>query len=449
MRILLTVFLIIPMLAQQVFALGPHEVLLLVNEESKDSVEIADEYAKLRSIPAVNIVRLRLPVETALTSITRKDFTRLIWEPVTSEIAKRGIDDHILAWVYSVDFPSAVNFDPQLSIQGLTFLRNRLPDSDATMKGRYISPLFCGPDNPDGGAFSSQSFDVYRAWMGKDMPVPSMVLGCMGERGNTRDIVLKCLRRGATSDGTMPTGTVYFVTGEDVRAVCRAWQYPRAVKDLRTLGVRGVISSKLPSGDQRILGVMCGMVEVKPEEGWNAFLPGSMAEHLTSAAGIFASANQTKLSAWIKAGATASAGAVTEPYCLWTKFPSARFYVHYAKGCTVMESFYQSIRCPLQLLLAGDPLASPWAPKGDVELAGLEKETISGVVKLTAGVHSAQKSSYRKFMFLVDGRVVGNESVLLLDAAALGKGAHTVRAVAYSTGSLRHQLFGEKRIIVR
>jgi len=448
-QIRLILILFISILAGQAKALGPHEVLLLVNEESKDSIEIANEYAKLRSIPETNVVRLHLPVETALTSITREDFTSLIWEPATKAMQSRGIEDHILVWVYSTAFPTAVNFEPQLSIQGLTFLRNRLPDPDKTMKGRYISPFFCGPDGPDGNPFSSQSFDVCRGWMGDDMPVPSMMLGCVGERGNTSDTVQKCLRKGAGSDGTRPAGTVFFVTSDDIRSQCRAWQYPRAVRDLKALDVNAVITNSFPDGGQKIIGLLCGQMNVNPEEGENIFLPGSMAEHLTSAAGIFPSSDQTKLSAWIKAGATASAGTVTEPYCLWTKFPAARFYVHYALGCTMIESYFQSIRCPLQILLVGDPLASPWAPKGDVLLTGLEKDTVSGSVKVSAEVRSPQKQAYRKFMFLVDGRVSGHDRILQLDASTLTKGSHTVRAVAYSTGVLRSQLFCEKKIIVR
>ena len=43
------------------------------------------------------------------------------------------------------------------------------------------------------------------------MPLPSMALGYMGEKGNTQDEILSCLRRGVASDGTHPSGTVYFV----------------------------------------------------------------------------------------------------------------------------------------------------------------------------------------------------------------------------------------------
>ena len=43
-----------------------------------------------------------------------------------------------------------------------------------------------------------------------------------------------------------------------------------------------------------------------------------------------------------------------------------------AAGCTALESFYQSIRQPLQYLPMGDPLAAPFKPKGEVLVEGLE-----------------------------------------------------------------------------
>lgn len=437
--------------AGQALALGPHEVLVLANGKSEDSIEVAREYARLRNIPEINILRLNLPWASAAVplAITPAEFSANIWEPAIREIKNRGIGDHILAWAYSVDFPTTIAFDPELSIQGLTFLRNKLPDPESVKKGVYSSPLFAGPENPKGKKLSAQTFDVFSSWLGDEMPLPSMMLGYTGVRGNGKDVVLKCLQSGAASDGTAPQGTVYFITGEDIRATTRAWQFSEVVKELRILNVAAVITNALPSGGQKIIGLMCGTAWVKPEEGTNVFLPGSMAEHFTSFAGAFGSADQSKLTAWIQAGASASAGTVTEPFSIWTKVPSARFFPLYAAGCSMIESFYQSIRCPLQVLLVGDPLARPWAEKCDLVITGLSKEEVGGVVKIGAEVPGARKGSYRKFMFMLDGKVVGNDKLLELDTAALAEGVHLIRAVAYKTGVVRNQAFAERKIIVK
>ena len=80
-------------------ALGPHEVVLLVNSNSESSVRIAEHYAKTRHIPAQNIVRLPLDKDygTRTHSITSKAFTKEIWEPAHAIISKRGLDKHVLA----------------------------------------------------------------------------------------------------------------------------------------------------------------------------------------------------------------------------------------------------------------------------------------------------------------------------------------------------------------
>ena len=339
-------------------ALGPHEVLVLANEQSADSIQVAKEFVRLRQVPDANLVRVSVPMSGAGApeEISSETFTRLIWEPAVRAMRERGIGDHVLAWVYSVDLPTRINTGGEsianISVQGLTFLRNKLPDPSVVSNGLYVSQLFTGPNNPGGVPYLSQTFDLYAGWLGKDMPLPSMMLGHTGKNGTDVNVIIKCLEEGLDSDGTMPKGTIYFVTSGDIRSKARQWQYSAAQNRLAELGVKAVITDKFPTGMQDIMGLMMGTATVDADQG-NHYLPGCMAEHFTSAAGVFDGDGQTKLSAWIKAGVTASAGAVTEPFALWTKFPSAQFFVHYASGCTMMESFYQAIKSPLQMVIVG------------------------------------------------------------------------------------------------
>ena len=68
-------------------ALGPHELVLIVNGNSADSVSIAGFYARTRGIPKQNIIQLDLPDsfsnETKL--ISPQDFTTHIWEPANKQ----------------------------------------------------------------------------------------------------------------------------------------------------------------------------------------------------------------------------------------------------------------------------------------------------------------------------------------------------------------------------
>lgn len=440
-------------------ALGPHEVLVLANGNSADSVEVAKEYVRMRAIPEPNLVRLNLPssVTGSPAAVTPEQFNTLILAPALGEAKKRGIAGHILAWAYSVDMPVLVKTDPEMSIQGITFLRGRTVKDEWVLKGLYLSPLFSSPDDPANRGAASQSLDVFGQWLCGDMPLPSMVLGVTGPRANTKDEVLACLRRGVESDGTAPRGTMFFVVSSDIRSTRRHWQFPTAVKELRARGVEAAITNAFPSG-QKIAGLMMGAEVVTPDQGRNTYLPGCMAEHFTSFAAAFHVDNQTKLTAWLKAGATASAGTVTEPRALWPKIPSAWFYVHYVSGCTLMESFYQSVRCPLQILMVGDPLAKPWAPKGELVIKGLEAKEVSGKVNLAVRVKTDSGKSFRQYAVLMDGRLArkpesapesGDGYGVVVDTTAVEDGPHALRIVGYSNGLVKHQVFAETRVEVR
>jgi uncharacterized protein (TIGR03790 family) len=443
------IVLVLSLLARSALALGPHELLVLANRNSSNSLDLARQYAILRRVPEINIVALDLPANSEI-GVSPETFSRRIWGPAQAAVKERGLGDHIRAWVYSTDFPVRIQTDPPLSIQGLTFLRNQLPGGDIVSKGAYASPLFAGPDNPRIAGFPAQSLDVPAAWLGQDMPLPSMMLGVTGPNGNTKEEILACLRRGAQADGTRPAGTIYFVTNSDVRSRCREWQFAPAVRELQEQGLAAILTNSLPDTATDILGAMLGAAEV-PMRSERTFLPGAMAEHLTSFGASFDSREQTKITEWIRAGASASAGTVTEPYSLWTKFPHARFYAHWAAGCTTLESFYQSLRCPLQILLVGDPLAAPWAPGSTLSLRGLESGTLQGTVTAEVRVNSRNNETFSRFVFLLDGKTLRNPSkdpTVRLDAAALKPGVHALRAVAFAVGSVHAQIFTEQPFVV-
>lgn len=437
------------LLAGPVFALGPHELLVLANGNSSRSVALAREYAARRQVPPENIVLLDMPAEPPL-EIAVDAFQRQILTPALRVADERGIAGHVLAWAYSLDFPIRVAATPPLSLQGLTFLRGRLPDPDAVARATYASPFFAGPDNPSFAGFPAQSLDVQRAWLGKDMPIPSMLLGFGGPRGNTPDEIAACLQRGLAADGSRPAGTVYFVTNSDVRSLCRQWQFPPAARELDRLGVRAVITNTLPDAATDILGAVLGAADV-PMPATRRFLPGAMAEHLTSFGAAFDVSPQTKISEWIRAGASASAGTVTEPMSAWPKFPHARYFAHLASGCTALEAFHQSLKCPLQVLLLGDPLSSPWAPRSTLAIEGPGGQPLRGRAEFRARLATRDGDVFNRFLFLLDGRPLaplGTGAAITLDAAALAPGPHRLRAVAYKVGSVRAQVFAEIAVAV-
>ena len=435
-------FFLWPVLQAQ--ALGPHELLVLVNGKSLRSKEVANAFVRQRNIPPQNMVYLDLP-DSALepaAAISPADFTRMIWEPANAAARARGIEDHILAWIYSVDFPIRVTTDPVMSIQGITFTRNKIPPAEAVQTGAYLSPLFAGPDAADHPGAPAHSLEGFCQRLQEQMPLPSMMLGFTGSRGSDMESVLRVLRRGSSSDRTAPSGTIFFVANEDVRSKCRAWQYAGAQQELERLRVASRITPDFPNPTEKVMGLMSGQAWISSDTIKNAS-PGCIAEHLTSFAACFDTYDQSKATEWLNAGAVASAGTVTEPMSIWTKFPHARLFVHYAMGCTILESFYQAIRCPLQILLLGEPLASPWSPGLSMVLVQVDDGSASNKADFHAQVFPTEPHPAPDYLFLLDGRSLNARSKpdVEVNTSHLADGYHELRAVAYLQGGVRHQVF--------
>ncbi|MBN2703709.1 MAG: hypothetical protein JXR23_05800 [Pontiellaceae bacterium] len=458
------------LLAASVSAQMPNEVLLLVNKQSQASLKVANVYAQTRQIPAQNIVWLDVP-ESAYggsATITPEQFTQLIWEPANTAAKERGIDKQILVWVYSVDFPirvkTATNDRQQMSVGGLTFLRNRVPDLKTVEEGTYLSKLFGGPnqefqkelppfsfgarrDGVDEKVKFPEGLEYLREGLGEEMPLPSMMLGYVGEKGTDVDTVLKTIQLGAASDYRGLHSGIYFVKTDDVRSTCRDWQFEPNVQVLKGRGISSVITNAIPAGARNVMGLMMGAETVDPSK-IGSFAPGAMAEHLTSWSAEFQKP-QTKLTDWLKAGATGTAGSVVEPYSNFNKFPSARFFFYYSAGCTMLESFYQSLASPLQILLLGDPMAKPYAPRINAALIGVSE--LSGAFTYVVKVDEALSNVNLLYAFYIDGKEVqpfSDKGSYYLRADTLSDGYHRLQVAVCSTGTIRAYCLAEKEIVV-
>ena len=123
---------------------------------------------------------------------------------------------------------------------------------------------------------------------------------------------------------------------------------------------------------ERLMVLSVGTVglEGMPQRGW---LPGALADHLTSLGGdLLGGHNQGKAWQWIRAGATASHGTVSEPCNHLHKFPHPLWLMgHYAQGSTAIEAYWKSVAWPQQSLFIGEPLAAPFARRPEPEAASL------------------------------------------------------------------------------
>ena len=81
-----------------VVADGPQNVLLVVNEDSPESLAVANHYIKLRDIPPRNVVYLKgvaASPKDGGESISARFFQTQIFEPIHAAISERKLDRQI------------------------------------------------------------------------------------------------------------------------------------------------------------------------------------------------------------------------------------------------------------------------------------------------------------------------------------------------------------------
>ena len=462
---------------------GPENVLLVVNPKSPDSLAIANHYAALRHIPASNF--FFLDWDATIDNIDVITFREKILLPVLRmarlPVAGRQID----CIAYSSGFPWGVHIGADLndikaaldkaeaahelgksaeegilktttpiaSLTGLTYLwelvlTNKQYFNPSCNRYALDGPPEQGPEQARQSSAQFSSFTTFGSGgevitgHGRHY-VLSMMLGVTSGRGNSRQEVLDYLARSAPADGTHPKGTIYFMQNGDVRSTVRDKGFPDAVNKLSALGVAAeILQGTLPENKPDMQGVMTGVRNFDWKAAHSTIRPGAICEHFTSSGGDLRTNGdpQTPLCDWLRYGAAAASGTVTEPYALRYKFPAPMLQVHYARGCTVAESFYQSVLCPYQLLIVGDPLCRPWANIPEITVDGLPSGgAVGGNLKLTPKARFADGVEAQHFEMVLDG-------VKLLECpaggsfefntAALSDGAHELRIVAASKGPL-------------
>lgn len=266
----------------------------------------------------------------------------------------------------------------------------------------------------------------------------STVLAVTRGRGTTVEEAIENLRRSAKADATHPKGTFYFPINGNVRSTCRDGEFTAAALKLSKLGHKAeVFSGVLPQKKDDVAGAVIGTATFDWKKSDSTILPGAICEHLTSFGGIMrAGAGQTPLTELLRSGAAGASGTVTEPFAIPHKFPSPFLHVHYARGCSLAEAFYQSVFGPYQLLIVGDPLCQPWATFPEVTLSGIESgERLDRIVQFRA----ESKPMAKHFEIFIDGRradIVKSGQPIRVDTSSLSPGSHEVRVVAVEASAI-------------
>ncbi|PCC71486.1 TIGR03790 family protein [Nannocystis exedens] len=319
-------------------SIQPEELAVLANDQDPQSMAVAEYYLAARGLPADNLVVLSFaPPGDALAAD--------VFAGLKGQVdAALGPDIQALAitWTkpYRVECQSLVS----------AFALGHDPD-------KYCSQP-CSETAPS-GYYDSSSL---RPFTDHGLR-PAMHLA-----GTSLEHVQALIDRGVAADGTAPSGTGYFVRTTDpdrsVRwpsfmATVDQWSPERIAMEYID-NAMGMGSNAL-EGETDILFYFTGLADV-PGIADNTYLPGAVADHLTSYGGQICDSGQMSICRWLEAGATGSYGTATEPCNYPTKFPETQVLVpHYWRGETLIEAYWKSVNWPGEGVFVGEPLARPYA----------------------------------------------------------------------------------------
>lgn len=316
--------------AAKVSVLGPEHVALVINDADANSVQIGEYYRLARNIPAKNIVHVNIP--KAKARLTLSEFTRLKWDIDSQLHAEEQVI--LLAWTA----PYAVECNSITSALTLGF--------DAEQCKNTCSP---GKPNPYFNANARKPFDELGMRPAMLLPTDSIARA------------KAVIDRGVQSDAGAFRATAYYLTTSEQARNSRTMYFPPTGLNIPRSGlaVMNIQSDKLV-GASDIMIYQTGMAWVEGLETLN-FLPGALADHLTSVGGDLQGKGQMSILRWLDAGATASYGTVSEPCNYWQKFPNPMVMLRwYVSGATAVEAYWKSVAWPAQGLFVGEPLAAPY-----------------------------------------------------------------------------------------
>ena len=309
--------------------LKPSQLAVVVNDDEANSVEIAEYYVKARAIPAHNVVHVRIPNRPR--RLTPEQFKELK-EQIDSKLGS-GIEAVLMVWTA----PYAVDCNSITSAYSLGF--------DAAQCAKPCGP---GKDSPyfnsAGGLPSSYKLRL------------SMLLPTESVEG-----AKALIDRGVQSGFQVPPASAYFLITSDAPRSSRARFFPQSTAlPLYKLAIKTLRQDTLENVSD-IMVYETGLPHVAKLDTLR-FLPGALADHLTSVGGDLLGEGQMSSLRWLEAGATASYGTVSEPCNYWQKFPNSTVLLrHYLGGATAIEAYCKSGGWPAQGLFIGEPLAAPYA----------------------------------------------------------------------------------------
>lgn len=311
----------------------PENVVVIVNQLDDKSVEVGQYYLTARNIPAKNLIKVSLP--KALKAISVEEFEKL------RKLVYAGLSDDIQVIVMVWTTPYAVECNSITSAMTFGFDNTNCVCNPAKPNFK-LNPYF--------DSASKKPLKDYGMRLSMLLPIESV--------RQAKELI----DRGVLSSFKLNDGSAYLLRTDDVaRSGPREQFFP---PDLAKIPAKGLTirNMKVNAIEHRddVMFYFTGASSVPRLETLN-FLPGAIADHLTSYGGDLLGTGQMSSMRWLIAGATASYGTVSEPCNYWQKFPNpAVLMKHYLNGETAVEAYWKSVAWLGQGIFIGEPLAAPY-----------------------------------------------------------------------------------------
>ena len=305
------------------------QLALVINDDEPNSVEIGEYYRQARNVPAENIVHVRIPHRPRKLDA---DQFRQLKEQIDAKLGPH-IDAVLMVWTA----PYAVECNSITSAYTLGLDAN-------------LCTAPCGPAKPSPYFNATSAHPYAEHGMRLSMLLPT----------DSVEAAKALIGRGMVTGFSAPAASAYYLTTSETARNSRAPFFPRAgVIPARKLTVKRLSADALEN-EKDIMIYQTGMARVAKLDTLQ-FLPGALADSLTSFGGDLMGTNQMSSLRWLEAGATASYGTVTEPCNYWQKFPQPTVLLsHYLRGTSAIEAYWRSVAWPAQGVFIGEPLAAPY-----------------------------------------------------------------------------------------
>ena len=347
-------------------------VIVVVNQNSTNSVQLGNDYCEQRGVPPQNVFRLT-GWTNGVVVWSLDDFRTLLRDPLLAMLAGRGLTHQAEYVLLSMDIPHTVADGNSYNSTTSALFYGFKTNTAAPLPPECLPPSCSLPDaSSNSYAFSEMPFPEARP----NTADTNSFLATMLTDSNLAGADL-ILARGVASDSTFPTQAVYLAKTDFPAYTVRFVEFDNAILASRVRGDYSLVwtNATYPYFSD-LLGLLTGAPNIPLPA--NGFVPGAMADCLTSYGGvIFADSNgQMTLLALLEAGATGSYGTITEPCNYLQKFPNPLDYFYQNRGFCLAEAYYQSLQNPYQGLLVGEPLSSPFARRGTGDWSSLTNGTV-------------------------------------------------------------------------